>query len=326
MGCLGLALLHNLTGGLWGAAIRPFLHAGMATVLLIALLFVPLAFGLDRLYEWASYAHEGSTAAADPLLAPKAAWFKPWFFFARVVGYFLLWLLAAAIARNGASRPSAIILAVLILTASFAAVDWAMSLEAHWFSTIYGGLYIAGAMIVAMALSIVFLTSLAPVSTAIDKRSADLLNDLGNLLLAFVMIWAYFSFSQFLIIWSGNLPEENIWYVHRSRNGWQWVAGAIALLHFAAPFLLLLSRDLKRNPKTILMVAAGLILMRSIDLLWIVAPSFENHSWGAIALDFAALVGLGGVWLAVFCWSLKPPEEVRRHHGKRGGRKKGGAG
>jgi hypothetical protein len=320
MGCLGLALVHNLTGGAWGTAIRPFLHAGMGTVLLIAVLFVPLLFGLDRLYDWRRLTVED----ASPVEAPKAVWFNSWFFFGRVVGYFVVWLLAAAIARGRARQPSAVVLALVVLTASFAAVDWAMSLESHWFSTMYGALYVAGALVAAMALSIIFITSLAPPAAAADPRSGDLLNDLGNLLLAFIMIWAYFSFSQFLIIWSGNLPEDNIWYIHRSRHGWELVAGALALLHFAAPFLLLLSRDVKRNPRAILAVAAGLVFMRSIDLLWVVAPSFKEHGILAIALDFAALVGLGGVWIAVFVWRLKPPEELHRAHGKRG-KRKGGA-
>jgi hypothetical protein len=321
MGCLGLALLHNLTGGAWGTAIRPFLHAGMGTVALLVLLFVPLVFGFDRLYWWMGLSLEDAAPGDEP----KAIWFNFWFVLGRVAVYFLLWLLAAAIAQSRARRPSAVILAVLVLTASFAAVDWAMSLERHWFSTIYGGLYVAGALVVAMALSIVFLASLAPPAAAADRRSGDILNDLGNLLLAFIMIWAYFSFSQFLIIWSGNLPEENIWYIHRSQHGWGLVAAALALLHFAAPFLLLLSRDIKRNPKTILAVAGGLVFMRSIDLLWVVAPSFQEHGWTAILLDFAALVGLGGIWIAVFVWRLKPLDEHARPHGKRGKRKGGGA-
>jgi hypothetical protein len=205
----------------------------------------------------------------------------------------------------------------VILAVSFAAVDWAMSLEPHWFSTIYGGLYLAGAAVAAMALSIVFLGSLAPDGAAVDHESRDVLNDLGNLLLAFVMIWAYFSFSQFLIIWSGNLSEETPWYLRRSSHGWQYVAIGIALLHFAAPFLLLLSRDIKRNAKTIVVVAFGLLVMRAVDLLWLVAPAFEGHGISGFVLDLLAVLGMGGVWIAVFVWALKPPEEKASHRPRR---------
>jgi hypothetical protein len=189
----------------------------------------------------------------------------------------------------------------------------------------YGALYLAGAAVGAMAISIVFLGSLTSQGAALDRRTADILNDLGNLLLAFVMIWAYFSFSQFL--WSGNLPEENVWYVARSRDGWQYVAVALAALHFAAPFLLLLSRDIKRNPRMIAAVAGGLIAMRAIDLLWIVAPSFEReHGWGDVIMDFAVLAGVGCVWVAVFCWALKAPVvHASGHHDKHGKRKGGGS-
>ncbi|MBW3600029.1 MAG: hypothetical protein KY475_22500 [Planctomycetes bacterium] len=317
MGCVGLALLHNLTGGHWGNSIRPFLHAGMGTILLAAVLFVPLAFGIGRLYEWA---HQD--AAADPILAPKLAYLNTPFFLARAALYFVLWLIAAAIARRGARRASALSLAVVILAVSFASIDWAMSLDPHWYSTMYGALYVAGAAVAAMALSVAFLAALAPSRAAEDRRAADVFNDLGNLLLAFIMVWAYFSFSQFLIIWSGNLPEEATWYLDRSQHGWQWVIVLVALLHFALPFLLLLSRDVKRNPRIILLVAGGLLVMRMLDLLWVVAPSFHGHGWSGILLDVAAWLGIGGVWLGVFCWRLTPPApESHRHRGKHGKKK-----
>ncbi len=322
MGCLGLTLLHNLTGGHWGTAIRPFLLAGLGTVLPLAVLFVPLMFGLGWIYEWAHYGRfDKHLAETDPILAGKVDYYlNRWFFLARAAGYFVMWLVMAAIARRGARRASAISLALLILAISFAAVDWAMSLEPHWFSTMYGALYVGGGAVAALALSIVFLGNLVPKVAAADTRTADIFNDLGNLLLAFVMVWTYFSLSQFLIIWSGNLPEENVWYLRRAGPGWLQLAIVIAVLHFAVPFFLLLSRDLKRNPKLLAAVAAGLLVMRAVDLLWMVAPSFADHGWFALVLDFVALAGLGGVWLAVFCWRLRPPESMR-HRGKHGKRK-----
>lgn len=316
MGCLGLTLLHNLTGGNWGDAIRPFLFAGMATLLPTVLLFIPVALGVGRIYEWAH-----PEAAEDPLIAFKMGYLNQPFFLIRAVVYFLIFLASASIARRGAKRASAIALAALILAISFASVDWAMSLDPHWFSTMYGALYVIGGAVAAMAVSIVGLAMLAPWRNPVDRRSADVLNDLGNLLLAFVMVWAYFSFSQFLIIWAGNLPEEATWYVHRSTHGWQWVIMLVAALHFVLPFMLLLSRDVKRNPRLILYVAGGLILMRMVDLLWVVAPSFEEHGWLGILLDLAAWLGIGGLWIAIFARRLKPiPDEAhpaRVKHGKK---------
>lgn len=323
MGCLGLTLLHNLTGGHWGMAIRPFLHAGLKTVLLAAVLFLPLLFGLSRIYDWAHYERfDEQLAQTDPILAGKVDYYlNSTFFIWRAIGYFAIWFVAAAIARRGSRRPSAISLTILILAVSFAAVDWAMSLEPHWFSTMYGALYVAGGAVAAMALSIVFLGNLVPAGAESETYTADVFNDLGNLLLAFVMIWTYFSFSQFLIIWSGNLPEENVWYLRRAESGWLTLAIVIALLHFVVPFLLLLSRDIKRNPKLIAAVAGGLLVMRAVDLMWVVAPSFSEHGVLALVLDVLALLGIGGLWIAVFCWSLRPPEPMR--HRPKHGKKKG---
>jgi hypothetical protein len=329
MGCLGLALLHNLTGGHWGVAIRPFLHAGMGTILLVALLFVPLAFGIFAIYGHTAgtgahvYGWAHPEAASDPLLATKLAYLNTPFFLARAVLYFVLWIGAAAIARSGARRASALSLAVLILAISFASIDWAMSLDPYWYSTMYGALYVAGAAVAAMAISVVFLASLAPPRATEDRRAADVFNDLGNLLLAFIMVWAYFSFSQFLIIWAGNLPEEATWYLHRSAHGWQAVILAVAILHFALPFLLLLSRDVKRSPRLILAVAGGIVVVRMLDLLWVVAPSFHDHGWRGVLLDVVAWLGVGGVWLGVFFLRLRPPGHEPRRRARHDKKKKG---
>ncbi len=325
MGCLALALLHNLTGGAWGSAIRPFLYGGIATLAVLAVMFLPLTLGLPQIFEWAHFERfDPALAQDDPILADKVNhYLNIPFFLVRAVVYFVIWFGAAAIARRGARRASALALSMVILGISFASIDWGMSLEPHWFSTIYGGLFLAGGAVSAMALSIVSVGALSPPLLPHDRRSADVTNDLGNLLLAFVMVWTYFSFSQFIIIWSGNLPEENVWYLRRSVHGWQWVAIAIALFHFAAPFLLLLSRDLKRNPKTLMLVALGLLVMRSIDLFWIIVPAFENHGWTGFLLDFLALAGIGAIWVGVYCWSLKPLPEAGRHHAKRSAKRKG---
>jgi hypothetical protein len=197
---------------------------------------------------------------------------------------------------------------IYFFTLTFAMVDWVMSLEPHWFSTIYGLLFAAGQGLSALAFTtavIVLLARRPPLSNVISPHH---LHDLGKLMFALVLLWAYLSFSQFLITWSGNLPEEIPWYIRRLNNGWQYVALLIVLFHFAVPFLYLLSRDVKRNPRLLLPVAIGIVVMRMIDLLWIVAPApvageHETHlsvRW----MDFAALVGLGGVWLAFYITQL----------------------
>jgi hypothetical protein len=191
------------------------------------------------------------------------------------------------------------------LTMTFASIDWVMSLEPHWFSTIYGLLFVGGQVLSAFAFVIPILMLLTDRPPMSEIVSADQFQDLGKLLLAFIMLWAYFSFSQFLIIWAGNLPEETPWYVNRLHGGWQWIGVAQIVLHFALPFGILLSRDLKRNARLLSMVAIGVVSMRFVDLYWLVTPAFSPRVLSVHWLDLATLVGVGGVWLAFFVNQLK---------------------
>jgi hypothetical protein len=191
------------------------------------------------------------------------------------------------------------------LTATFASVDWVMSLDPEWFSTIFGILFMGGQALSAVAFVIAVAVVLAPREPMSRILSASHLHDLGKLLLAFVMLWAYFAFSQFLIIWSGNLPEEIPWYVHRLHGGWQWLGLALVLFHFMLPFLLLLSRDLKRNARLLAPVACAIIVMRFIDLFWLVAPEFNKTGPGLHWMDLAAPIGVGGLWVALFAYELR---------------------
>jgi hypothetical protein len=190
----------------------------------------------------------------------------------------------------------------LIFTVTFASIDWYMSIEPEWFSTIYGFIFVASWTLSALAFTIAALAVLSK-DEPLRRIVAPLhFHDLGKLLLALVMLWAYFAFSQYLIIWSGNLPEEIVWYLRRIPGLWGATVIAIGLLHFAAPFLFLLSRSLKRNPRTLMMVAILIIVMRMVDLVWMIAPAFEGRNW--VWLDAIALLGFGGLWLAVFTWQL----------------------
>ena len=194
----------------------------------------------------------------------------------------------------------------LVLTVTFASVDWIMSLDPEWFSTIFGLLTIAGWGLSAFAFAIIVLAMLQRSGAAIDVLKPRHFHDLGKLLLAFTMLWAYLNFSQFLIIWSGNLPEEIPWYVKRTTGIWGYVAIALVVGHFVLPFVLLLSQDLKKRPAMLARVAAFIIVMRLVDLIWLVEPKFHPGTAFPIHwLDVAVPVGLTGIWMFMFARNLR---------------------
>ena len=316
MGCLPLLMLYHLVGGSWGFTIRRIIESGTRTLPVMALLFIPIFFGIHDLYEWS---HADAVAQSE-VLQKKQPYLNTPFWIIRAVFYFAVWLfyvhrlnrLSAIQDQTGDpallsrfQRLSAPGLAVYGLTITFAVFDWAMSLEPHWYSTIYGMLWMVSQALSALALSVVVIALLAdrpPLSEAAVGKS---LNDLGNLLLAFVMLWAYLSFSQLVIIWSGNLPEEIRWYLSRIDHGWEWLAAALLVFHFAAPFLLLLSRTRKRRVRSLASVAALILFMRVVDTFWIVTPAFYRDRIAVHWLDLFALVGIGGIWLAVYAGALR---------------------
>jgi hypothetical protein len=315
LGCLALLMIQHVTGGAWGVAIRRLLESGARTLPVMALLFVPIALGLGRLYEWAQPEH----VAHDPLLQHKELYLNVPFFLGRAALYFVVWTIVVrslwrwSLQQDESFDPtpgerlellSRGGLVVMGLTMTFASVDWAMSLEPHWFSTIYGVLFMGGSALTAFALVIPVAALLSAHPPVAGLISADQLSDLGKLMLAFVMLWAYFQFSQFLIIWSGNLPEEITWYLARTRGGWQWVALAVILFHFALPFVLLLSRRLKRRASSIAVVALLVAVMRFVDVFWLVTPAWDPSRLTVHLLDLAAVLAVGGVWIWLFVRQL----------------------
>jgi len=308
LGCMAIALIHYLTGGAWGLVIRRVLESGIYTLPLLALAFVPLAFGLRELYEWA----RPEAVAADALLQHKSVYLNVPFFLVRAAVYFVSWIGVAAVLRAWSpadaipARRLRVVagpgLALYGLTMTFAAIDWVMSLEPHWFSTIYGMMFATGQVLAGFAFVIAVASLLARRPPLADLVAPNHFKDLGNLLLAFVMLWAYLSFAQYLLIWAGNLPEEIPWYIRRQQGGWAAVAVVLILFHFAAPFALLLFRTVKRH--ALLFVAAGILFMRYVDLFWLVVPDLEPHGFPVHWMDVAAPVGLGGIWLATFGWQL----------------------
>ncbi|MCS6817068.1 MAG: hypothetical protein N0A16_09445 [Blastocatellia bacterium] len=324
IGSAGLVMLHHLTGGRWGIPIRRILEAGARTIFLMAALFVPLFFGLSHLYEWT----HAEVVAADEVLRHKSRYLNVPFFSLRAVLYFVVWIALAYLVtkwsyeqdRTGeptlGNRMRALSGPGLVLyggAITFAAVDWVMSLEPHWYSTIYGIKFILGQVLTAFAAAILIAAWLSRARPLSELATSDVFHDLGNLLLAFVMLWAYVAFSQFLIIWSGNLPEEIPWYLRRMRGHWEVVAGLLIVFHFLIPFLLLLSRAMKRNVRTLAILAGMILIMRVVDLYWIVMPAFEEKGIGVHWSNAAVFLGIGGFWLAFWAREVKRHELIPIH-------------
>jgi hypothetical protein len=288
----------------------------MRTLPLLLVLFLPLLFGLTNLYEWA----RPEEVAHDALLQHKHVYLNVPFFVVRVGLYFAVWLIVMRYLvrwsreQDDTGDPAVVrrlqflgrgALLLYSLTMTFAAVDWAMSLEPHWYSTIYGIMVIGGQVLSAFAFVIPVLMLIVDREPFTAFVTADQFHDLGKLMLAFVMLYAYFAFSQFLIIWSGNLPEETPWYLARANGGWQYVALAVLLLQFVLPFVVLLSRNLKRNARPLAAVALVVLGARLLDLFWLVQPAFSPAHLTVHWLDVAAVIGVGGVWSSVFVWQLR---------------------
>jgi len=309
-GCLPLLMLHHLVGGTWGFVIRRILEAGTRTLPLMLVLFVPVLLGVHSLYEWS----HGELVAGDPILRAKSAYLNVPFFIIRTVIYFAAWLIFAYILNRWSAEQDetgnpALVrrfqliaapgIVIYSLTLTFASIDWGMSLEPHWFSTIYGMLFIVGQALAGLAFVIPVAVRLADTRPLSEYVKPSVFQDLGNLLLAFVMLWAYMSFSQYLIIWAGNLPEEIPWYVRRGAHGWQWVAAVLAVFHFAVPFLLLLGRANKRHRRLISGIALAVLAMRWVDIYWLIAPSFFEGITVHL-FDFVLFALLGGIWWYAF--------------------------
>jgi hypothetical protein len=315
LGSLLLLLLHNLTGGAWGWSVRHILVAAASTLPLLGILFLPIALGLVQIYEWA----DPSRVSEDPILAHKAPYLNQQSFILRAGIYWLIWLAVLIFVRWSSRRTypdhgsaarrvrvaSGISIALSGLAITFASFDLGMSLEPHWYSTIYGVIFFVGQGLAALAFAIAALVYW-PQDEYPFAAAPDELHDLGKLLFAFTMLWAYVSFSQFLIVWYGNLPEEIPWYLRRLSNGWQWVAIAIAIFHFVVPFVILLGRGVKRQARTLGKIALWMLAMRWLDTVWQIEPAFEREGVFVPWLDLAITAAIGGLWLLYCTWQLTP--------------------
>jgi hypothetical protein len=315
LGSLALLMVQHLSGGAWGLVLRRPFEAAVRTLPFMAALFIPIVLGMHSLYEWS---HEGITET-DPIIAAKALYLNTPFFIARQVIYFAVWgtigyLLtkwSAAHDRTGdpallgkMSRLSGGGLVAYFITVTFAMVDWTMSVNPHWFSTIWGMLYIGGHGLSAFAFGIIVLVMLSQTAPLNRVLTTHHFHDLGKLLFAFLMLWAYLSFSQFLIIWSANIPEEIPHYLVRWENTWKFLSIFIVVGHFMVPYALLLSRDIKKNSRRLYVIAVWLLCARVAEYFWHVAPELHTDGLTISLLDVALPLALGGIFISLFVSQL----------------------
>jgi hypothetical protein len=314
LGCFYGGMIHYLTAGRWGFSARRIFEAGYMTLPLMVLFFVPILFGLPELYPWA----RPEAVAADKILQHRTAFENFPSFLIRAICCFGIWIVIATLLRKWSllqdttsevaptikirtlSGPA---VAIVPLTASFAFVDWAMTIEANWYSTVFPVIILAGQMLMALAFTTVLL-AWARNNEPFRGASEKTFHDLASLLLAFVMFWTYVAFSQILIVYSANMPHEIGWYLNRIANDWIWLVGLVALLHFFAPFFLLLFRKVKNNVRLLATIAVVVFAIHAVEMFWVVAPTFYPRiqiHW----TDFAAWFGIGGIWFAVFLGNLK---------------------
>jgi hypothetical protein len=316
LGCLYFALIHTAMQGAWGVVVRRTAENAAATLPLFALLFVPVVLGLQQLYPWA---HPGA-AAADGLLRGKRPYLNEAFFLARAVFYFAVWSAIALWFRRLSTRQdttrdptiaarlrrwSGPLLIPLGLTQTFAAFDWLMSLDPDWYSTIYGVYFFSGSLLAGLAFLAILTVGMRRAGLVAGAISAEHLHDLGKLLFAFTAFWAYIGFSQYFLIWYGNMPEETIYFKQRLEGAWATASAALALGHFAIPFFFLLPRAVKRRPATLTAAAAWLLLMHLLDVYWMIIPSLHANAVAPGMLEVGALLAVGGAFLGTFGWLMR---------------------
>ena len=315
-GALGVLMLQYITGGEWGLLIRRPLGAAARTMPWMFVLFLPILLGAKFIYPWL----DPHFVEANPVLKLKAAWLNYNRWAAMAVLYFVIWTFWAWRVRRLSlrfyedrapetdlkrRRMSAAGLLMIVLTITFASIDWMMSLEPGWYSSMYGISLTVGAGLSAFAFVTFFLTRIADTGAMRDVLKPTHFRDLGNLMLAFTMLWAYTAFSEFLLIWYGNIKEEIPYFLKREHGSWGFVAACLVLFHFFLPFTMLLMRGIKDRPKTIAIVTVIVLVMRYVDIYWLTAPAFWPEQFHFSWISAAAFLGIGGLWLYLFIGQLK---------------------
>jgi hypothetical protein len=316
LGALFFVLIQYATQGGWGIVVRRIAETTFATIPVMAVLFLPLLPGLPHLYEWAV----PGAAEHDALLRWKAPYLNVPFFLARAALYFVCWSAIALVyyrrsrSQDATGDPAVSVrlrrlagpaLIVLGLTQTFAAVDWIMSLTPHWYSTIFGVYFFAGAFVGFIALLSIVSVAMRRAGLLDTVISAEHLHDIGKLLFAFTAFWAYIAFSQFFLIWYANLPEETIWYKARLEGSWATVSLLLMAGHFGVPFFFLMGRAVKRRGTTLAAGGAWLLAMHYVDLYWQVMPTLHPGGVRPSALDLAAFLAVGGSVVAAATWLMR---------------------
>jgi hypothetical protein len=318
LGCMGILMVAHVTSAHWGFVIRRILEAASLNIFMLALLFIPVLFGIPKLYSWA----EPGAVSHDKLVQHLHPYLNTGMFVFRTILYFVIWCLTAYLLNrwswNQDEPPerdyrlrfqnlSAIGLVLYVFTMTFASIDWVMSLDPHWRSTIFGFYIETGQGLLAFCFGIVMMALLVNYRPLSEVITREHVHDLGKLMFAALILWAYMGFSQGLIYWSGNLPDEISWYINRTHGAW-WLVGMVLIFgHFFVPFFILLGQDIKRRPGVIAVLALWLMLMRWVDLYWLIVPNFAdtkgifNFSW----VNIASTLGIGGLWMVLFFFNLR---------------------
>jgi hypothetical protein len=323
LGALFFVMLQHVTGAAWSVTMRRVAENVMAAIPAAALLFLPVIAALPALYEWARPA----AVAADPVLQGRAAYLNSHFFLVRSALYFTLWTawawrLYRLSARGGlsgcrsAQRWSAPGLVLLTVTVALASFDWLMSLDPHWYSTIFGVYVYSGAALGFVAALILILLSFRAADVLRYSVNHEHYHDLGKWLFALTVFWAYIAFSQYMLIWYGNLPEETVWFRTRLTGSWRGVSVLLVAGHFLLPFFLLISRTAKRKLSLLGLAAVWVLLMHYTDLYWIVMPVFSAKGLSPSWIDLSTLMAVGGTLGFVFWWMagrhpLAPTGDIR---------------
>ncbi len=325
-GGLGILLLNGVVGGKWGATARRFFVAAMRTTPLVAVFFVVLLFGLGYIYPWM----HPDLVAANEFLHHKAPYLNLPFFLVRQAIYFLFWIVVGMrlnkfydeqdktgefALRDKIRAFSAPMLLLFVIITTLAYTDWVLSADAQYYSTVYGGILIIGSVLQTFALVNLTIVLASQGDRFGGRINSKILHDLGNLMFAFTIFWAYLSASQLIITWPGNLPQEAGWYLDRTNGYWKVLAVVVGVSMFLIPFLALLSQTRKRDPRRLMKVAIWLLVAQLIHIFWFVLPTFRGTSAGILLgtspsfaiywTDFAAFFGLGGIWVFMFIKQLR---------------------
>ena len=311
LGALFFTMLHHLTGADWSVVLRRILETVTMTLPVLAILFIPILLGLHDLYHWS---HEDALAA-DPILQKKSAYLNPVFFTIRIVLYFTIWIVIArglyktSLAQDGGHQPEQTIkmrkisapgMVLFALSITFAAFDILMSLDAHWYSTIFGVYVYGGSLLAILSFMVIFANLLRKKGLLADTITIEHYHDLGKFLFAFTIFWGYIGFSQYFLIWYANIPEETIWYLHRWEGSWKIITMTIVFGHFLIPFLALMPRFVKRKLGALTFFAIWIFVMHWIDIYWLVIPNLHHHGAHFSWMDLTATLGVGGIFLWYF--------------------------